>query len=359
LAGNDHIWGIVELDGNQIYESKISHLSSDEYLVGYVTRGMKPVEPVSYTYLADVSAVTTTGDHQIEVYADGADLKLDIDGVNVDTDALGGASVSDNDNDYLLFNYPFWDYYKHTVGGVEVCELQPNFMIGSTAYSTGTATFTQGSDAVLGFGTIFTDSLIGGLIKPTADTAYYIVEDVTDATHLTIDRNYIPATATGVAYGIFADRIQDRDNYTYYGEITWGYNTSIGLSYGEMESYESTSAIGSAIINGTDMPTSSMPSTWFGNGSNVANLPFYDSFIQVSLSTGQPVQSIYFLAIIGLAIGSFLLLTTMTRSALLGALGFNIVLFVGSSMTVVPMWIPFVCMICMFGIMYLYRQVAY
>ena len=140
--------------------------------------------------------------------------------------------------------------------------------------------------------------------------------------------------------------------------ITWGANTNLTVTYGEMVSYESTTAASTADL-GFDMPTSTLPSTWFAAGENLSNLPFYDSFLSVSLSTGQPLQTIYFLAIIGFAFGVFLLLVVSTRSALLGAVGFNIVLFVGSSMSVIPMWIPFVCLVVMFGIMYLYRQVSY
>lgn len=145
---------------------------------------------------------------------------------------------------------------------------------------------------------------------------------------------------------------------SYNGTITWGTNSAIILNYGEMESYASTAASVN-LTGGFDMPTSPLPSTWFASGENLASLPFYDSFLDVSLQTGQPLQTIYLLAIIGFAFGIFLLMVSFTRSALLGVIGFNIVLFVGSSMSVVPMWIPFVCLVVQFGIMYTYRQVAY
>ena len=146
---------------------------------------------------------------------------------------------------------------------------------------------------------------------------------------------------------------------SYDGTITWGANANVTINYGEMESYASTTAAATGITGGFDVPSSAIPATWFARGGNAANLPFYDSFSEVSTQTGQPVHMIYFIGIIGLCIGVFLLLATLTRSALLACLGFNIVLFVGSSMTIVPMWIPFVCMIVMFGIIYLYKQVAY
>jgi hypothetical protein len=305
--------------------------------------------------LCSVSTAVSTGEHTIKVTSTGGGtnlLGIQIDAGATTTIALAGASVPDNANNITIgSNMSYIDYLKWTVSGTEVIEYQPNYLIGSTAYSTGTATFTQGSDAVVGIGTAFSKSLIGGLIKPTVDTAYYTVKSVTDITHLTVDRNYAPATATGVAYGIVADKIQDLDNYTYIGAITWGTNSTLSI-----ESYESTSAV-SSTGTGVNVNDANMPSTWFGGG-DITDLPFYDSFSQVSSQTGQPVNVIYFLGIVGLAIGILLLLTTTTRSALLGAVGFNIVFFIGSSMNIVPMWIPFSILIVQVGIIFLYRELA-
>lgn len=151
--------------------------------------------------------------------------------------------------------------------------------------------------------------------------------------------------------------VEDLEN-AFDGVITWGENDEVIITYGAMESYSSSEALAGE-IGGFDMPSSTMPSSWFANAENVEDLPFYESFYAVSQQTGQPVQTIYFLAILGFAFGVFFLLTMHTRAALIGVIGFNIVLFIGSSMTIVPMWIPFVTMIVQLGIMYLYRQVAY
>lgn len=139
--------------------------------------------------------------------------------------------------------------------------------------------------------------------------------------------------------------------------ITWGTNTNITITYGIM-SGSGSSAATSAETGGFTMPTSGLPATWFAEGGNMANLPFYDSFLDVSNQTGQPVQTIYFLAIIGFAFGVWFVIGVNTRSALLAILGLNIVLFVGSSMTIIPMWLPFVLLVVQIGILYLYRQVA-
>lgn len=145
---------------------------------------------------------------------------------------------------------------------------------------------------------------------------------------------------------------------TYDGTITWGTNTNLTVTYGEMSSSESTSGAAST-LEGFDMPTSPLPSTWFASGEGVSGLPFYESFLDVSVQTGQPVQTIYFIAFLGFAFGVFMLIVVTTKSVLISAISFNISLFIGSSMTIVPMWIPFVCMVVMLGILYLYRQVSY
>lgn len=142
------------------------------------------------------------------------------------------------------------------------------------------------------------------------------------------------------------------------GTIVWGTNTSVTIVYREMLSYEG-AEVTSAEVDEYEMPTASLPTTWFARGENVANLPFYDSFLASSAQTGIPVVTMYFWWIIGLAFGVALFLMMFTRSALLGVIGLTVVLFIGSSMTIVPMWIPFVVLIIDILIMYLYRQVSY
>jgi hypothetical protein len=142
------------------------------------------------------------------------------------------------------------------------------------------------------------------------------------------------------------------------GTITWGSNSGVTLSYGEMESYESYYATANATV-GFEMPSASMPSSWFASGGNVTALPFYDAFSAVAAQTGQPVQVMYSLAIIGVAFGSFLGLVVFTRSALIAYIAMVMVFGFGASMTVIPGWIVFVLIIVGLGIMFLYRQVAY
>lgn len=152
--------------------------------------------------------------------------------------------------------------------------------------------------------------------------------------------------------------IPDRSGDVQNGTITWGSNANITLSYGGMESYESYTASAN-ITGGFDMPTATMPSTWFAAGENVTALPFYDSFSNVSAQTGQPVQTLYALGIIGVAFGAFVGVVVFTRSALMAYIAMTAIFGVGASMTIIPAWIVFVMIIMGAGIMFLYKQVAY
>ena len=141
------------------------------------------------------------------------------------------------------------------------------------------------------------------------------------------------------------------------GVITWGTNSGISITYGEMTSYASTVA-SSSDTGGWTMPDSEMPTSWYAN-SSLTGLPFYDTFLEVATSTGQPIATLYFLAMLGFAFGVFMLIVLFTRSVLLATVAFNIALFIGSSMSIVPGWLPFSILIVQIGIMYLYKQVAY
>ena len=67
-------------------------------------------------------------------------------------------------------------------------------------YNAGIATFTQGSNAVVGVGTDWELNMEGTQIKPDADTDWLTVLSVSSPTALTLTANYVPVTKTGVAY---------------------------------------------------------------------------------------------------------------------------------------------------------------
>jgi hypothetical protein len=142
------------------------------------------------------------------------------------------------------------------------------------------------------------------------------------------------------------------------GTISWGTNTDLTISFGIPESYESYYSSVNA-TKGFNMPSASMPSTWFSAGESIANLPFYDMINQAATGAGVPAKTIYAWIIVGLAFCAFVSVIMYTRSAFMAVLAMAIVFFVGSSMTIIPMWLPFVVLITDFGIMYLVKQVSY
>lgn len=72
-------------------------------------------------------------------------------------------------------------------------------------YSTGTATFTQGSTAVTGSGTTFTAAMVGRKIALAVGSPYYRIKTYTSATAITLADAYAETTATGHAYVIYQD----------------------------------------------------------------------------------------------------------------------------------------------------------
>lgn len=68
----------------------------------------------------EVTDVVSTGEHIVKTSADGTDLKLYIDNVEVDSVALGGVTVPNNANNWsFLLNgaMPYMEYHRITVGG--------------------------------------------------------------------------------------------------------------------------------------------------------------------------------------------------------------------------------------------------
>jgi hypothetical protein len=146
--------------------------------------------------------------------------------------------------------------------------------------------------------------------------------------------------------------------------LTWGSNTGVEIVYGEIESSEESTPSTYGDTAPDNVPSAFMPSTWFAMGENVEDLPFYDMMYSVANSLDFPnvtegIQTLYLIVIYGLSLLAFLIIVLYTRSALLGFGAMECVLFVGSSMTIIPMWIPVAILLVGLAIMFLYRQVAY
>lgn len=178
------------------------------------------------------------------------------------------------------------------------------------------------------------------------------------ADNITISVNGVQQLYLAPLSMITGATVPDRSGQTHNGTITWGSNSGVAISYGEMTSYESYVASINA-TSGFEMPIVPLPSSWFASGGGLSSLPFYDSFSEVSAQTGQPVQTLYSFGVIGLAFGVFIGVVVFTRSALMAYIAMVMVFGFGASMTIISGWIVFAMIIVGGGIMYLYKQVAY
>lgn len=75
--------------------------------------------------------------------------------------------------------------------------------IQGVSYSTGTATFTHGSNQVTGTDTVWTADMVGGIIKDADEYAYYVIQSINTGTQtITLTSNYVPISSTNSEYSI-------------------------------------------------------------------------------------------------------------------------------------------------------------
>jgi hypothetical protein len=167
----------------------------------------------------------SSGDHIIKVTADTTNLKLYVDGVLQDTQALGASSVVNNGNPWILMSNatPYCHYYKHTVGGLLVAYYAPNDIIRGVVYSTGTVTVTNGDATVTGAGGATWTSAMDGCLFVSADAVQYVISSVTSGTTLELTVVYGGGTLGGQTYNMYV-RLPDRQGTVHDGRITWGAN---------------------------------------------------------------------------------------------------------------------------------------
>jgi hypothetical protein len=108
-----------------------------------VTWVMDATQDIQFTVTATgygtaLVSAASTGSHTVKTTADTVNHKLWVDGVAVSTTALGGASVPDNGNDWLIMDnsttqfLSYITYYKHTVGGALIAWYQPITIVNTT-----------------------------------------------------------------------------------------------------------------------------------------------------------------------------------------------------------------------------------
>jgi hypothetical protein len=70
-------------------------------------------------------------EHEVAIWANTTSFGIDIDGSTEDSVALGGASVTNNANNWTI-SMPYFNYYKHTVSGTLIAWYQPITLISGT-----------------------------------------------------------------------------------------------------------------------------------------------------------------------------------------------------------------------------------
>lgn len=230
-----------------------------------------------------------------------------------DRDALGGltdGSIAWGSNTGITIVYDAMTSYESTTSSVSTTGgfTMPTVPAPSNWWAifvsapapTQTATFTQGSTTVNGFGTAWTTAdMVGGGIQSTATGVWYVVTGVTNPTTLTISKVYATATEVGVFFTTATAKLPMLETFL-----------------------------------------------------NVASMP-------IGGGAGIPVQTLYLLPIWGLAFAMLFVVTRRTRSLFMGIIAMVIILFIGSEMTVIPKWQPFMLMVLDFGVIFIQRQMGY
>lgn len=245
---------------------------------------------------------------------------------------------------------------------VEVTYDQPVWITVSSV-SSGVSTVSVSSNTthlILNVGGSSNSTALGGMTVPdnTNNFVFGRGDAMPYTDNITLSVNGTQELYLAPLVMLSGANIPDRSGNSHNGTITWGNNTGLSILYGEMSSYEDYYATAN-ITAGFTMPEVAMPSTWFAGGESASSLPLYDFFSSMASQSGMPVQTLYFLGIVGLAFGAFLAVIIFTRSALMACVALVAVLGIGSTMTIVPAWIVFALIVVLAGILYLYKQFAY
>lgn len=384
LNGGYHTFRVIGLDDGEILEGYIQNAAVDFYLIGYVIGGAtfdtdatdKSLGVSGAWTNVDCSAEAPDATYLFFEIVDSSDDGVgfreegSVDNIITDSNARQAQGITKCDMVQICEAYEQdhtdTDFYLtgYTEYGIYPAFSSPTYLVSS---SVGGGVLASGvkNIKVTGDGVNLTldvdgttdANAIGAGVTNTTNNWRFMslaIPYLTDYYHtvgIVLQITYEPDN-------MLADTTVEDETNAFDGTIMWGCNQDVTLAYGEMETYEDTDAEASD-VGGFDMPTSPMPSTWFGDASGIANLPAYDAFNDVATQMGMPTQTLYFWAIIGLAFGCCLFVVVFTRSALFGVAAMTIVLFIGSSQTIIPMWIPFAILVVDVGIMYLYRQVSY
>ncbi len=139
----------------------------------------------------------------------------------------------------------------------------------------------------------------------------------------------------------------------YNGIITFGANSGLTVVVGGMTPFYN--PVPAAPVPNNISPAN-MPSSWFGIGTNMPNLPFYTTFNDKATEMGMTTQTLYLIMMLTTATCIGLSVLLFTGSAMLTIMAIAMTIGAGVSTTVLSGWMVFFFIIMSFGIYYLSRQ---
>tara|TARA_Y100000310_G_scaffold284958_1_gene308082 strand:+ start:1566 stop:3746 length:2181 start_codon:yes stop_codon:yes gene_type:complete len=174
---------------------------------GYVSN---PSNSISVTTTAGSTqlsfAIAASGTGNVIISTDGKVDQIVLEATLLDGGTFFEAAVATNASGSVVFNLTDSALGANTLDYEDVGHgVPPHFMVveahlgrlfglGRTREQTGTAKPTNGSTAVVGTGTDFTQAAVGRMFHSSTDQSSYEIASVTNATALVLAKNYTGAT---------------------------------------------------------------------------------------------------------------------------------------------------------------------
>lgn len=166
----------------------------------------------------------------------------------------------------------------------------------------------------------------------------------------TLIAHYQPASM------ITSTTVPDLEGVAQNGTITWGSNSNLTITMMGITPYiEYVSESGSDEVADTIKPAT-MPDTWYSDITDIANLPFYETFNDKATEMGMPTQTLYVMMMLGTAVAVGLGVLVFTGSALVAILACGVTIAAGVNTGILSGWMMLIYFIFGIGILYLSRQ---
>lgn len=155
---------------------------------------------------------------------------------------------------------------------------------------------------------------------------------------------------------ITSTTVPDLEGAAQNGTITWGSNSNLTITMlGIVPFTEYVSESGADEIADTIKPAE-MPDTWYSDITNIADLPFYETFNEKATEMGMPTQTLYVMMMLGTAVAVGLGVLVFTGSALVAVLTCGVTIAAGVNTGILSGWMMLIFFIFGIGILYLSRQ---